>query len=101
MAIVSRECSYPKYFVSYTGVSLPFNLVNPIDEAALSNRNTYIRAYFTESGVLAGFEKIVYGEVELAHRYEYHDNGVLKCAEISMLDEEALSLYFDEAGARL
>ena len=80
---------------------MPFNLVNPIAEDALSNRNTYIRAYFNEAGALACFEKVVYGEVELAHRYEYHDNGTLKLAEISMLEEEPLFMCFDEAGARL
>lgn len=89
-----------RFFVSYSGVTLPFNLVNPITAGALSNRNTFIRAYF-EAGVLTGFEKMVYGEVELAHRYEYHDNGVLRRAEIVMLDEDAVILCFDETGARI
>ncbi len=89
-----------RFFVSYSGVTLPFNLVNPITAEALSNRNTFIRAYF-EAGVLTGFEKMVYGEVELAHRYEYHDNGVLRRAEIVMLDEDAVILCFDETGARI
>lgn len=89
-----------RFFVSYSGVTLPFNLVNPITAETLSNRNTFIRAYF-EAGVLAGFEKMVYGEVELAHRYEYHDNGVLRRAEIVMLDEDAVILCFDETGARI
>jgi hypothetical protein len=91
----------PRFFVSYTGIKLPFNLVNPIAVEALTNRNTYIRAYFNEAGALTCFEKIVYGEVELAHRYEYYDNGSLKRAEISMPEEEPLFLCFDEAGARL
>jgi hypothetical protein len=99
MAKETREC--PRFFVSYTGVKLPFNLVNPIAGEALSNRNTYIRAYFNEAGALACFEKVVYGEVELAHRYEYHDNGSLKLAEISLPEEEPLFMCFDEAGARL
>ncbi|MFG1461872.1 DUF6156 family protein [Xanthobacter sp. DSM 24535] len=91
-----EEC---RYFVSYTGVKLPFTLVNGIEAAALSNRNTFIRAYFNPAGALRGFDKMVYGEVELSHRYEYHANGRLKRAEIVMLDEDPAALAFDEDGA--
>ena len=93
-----QEC---RFFVSYSGVELPFNLVNSIAAEALSNRNTFIRAYFNEAGRLTGFEKVVYGEVELAHRYQYHDNGALSRAEITMLDEDAAVLCFDETGVRI
>lgn len=99
--MVKEAGETPRFFVSYTGIKLPFNLVNPIAEEALTNRNTYIRAYFNETGALACFEKIVYGEVELAHRYEYYGSGSLKSAEISMPEEEPLFLYFDVTGARL
>lgn len=91
-----QEC---RFFISYSGVKLPFNLVNPIAADALSNRNTFIRAYFDRSGRLDGFDKVVYGEVELSHRYQYHGSGRLKLAEIVMLDEEPGVLNFDEAGA--
>lgn len=91
---VDREC---RFFVSYSGVKLPFNLVNPIPADGLSHRNTFIRAYFDKAGMLSGFDKVVYGEVELSHRYEYHDNGALKHAEIVMLDEEPAELIFDNA----
>ena len=96
MAEEMPECC--RYFVSYTGIKLPFNLVNPIAEGALSNRNTFIRAYFNTAGALASFEKVVYGEVELTHRYEYYDNGTLKCAVITMLEEDPVVMSFDEAG---
>jgi hypothetical protein len=92
----TQDC---RFFVSYSGVRLPFNLVNAIDPAALSNRNTFIRAYFDGAGVLSGFDKVVYGEVELSHRYQYHGNGRLKRAEIVMLDEEPAALSFDETGS--
>ncbi len=92
----SHEC---RFFVSYSGVRLPFNLVNAIEPAALSNRNTFIRAYFDKAGTLNGFDKVVYGEVELSHRYEYHDNGRLRRAEIVMLDEAPAALSFDETGS--
>src|SRR5450756_2236540 len=91
----NQEC---RFFVSYSGVKLPFNLVNAIAAEALSNRNTFIRAYFDRAGVMSGFDKVVYGEVELSHRYEYHGNGKLKRAEIVMLDEEPAALSFDEEG---
>ena len=93
-----QEC---RFFVSYTGVKLPLKLVNPIEADALSNRNTFIRAYFNDAGLLMGFDKMVYGEVELAHRYAYHDNGILKQAEIAMLDEDTVTLCFGEAGSPL
>ena len=97
MEEAQQEC---RFFVSYSGVKMPFNLVNAIPHASLSNRNTFIRAYFDEAGVLTGFDKVVYGEVELTHRYQYHDNGALRRAEVAMLDEDAVVMWFDEQGAR-
>lgn len=90
-----------RFFVTYTGVTLPFNLVNAIDPESLTNRNTFIRAYFDKAGQLMGFHKVVYGEVELTHRYHYYDSGVLKRAEIVMLDEEPVLMQFDETGAQI
>ena len=55
MAEETPECC--RYFVSYSGVKLPFNLVNPIAEGALSNRNTFIRAYFDDAERLSGFDE--------------------------------------------
>jgi len=95
---LNQEC---RFFVSYSGAKLPFNLVNAIAAEALSNRNTFIRAYFDQTGMLSGFDKVVYGEVELSHRYEYHDNGLLRRAEVVMLDEEPAALNFDETGSRI
>lgn len=90
-----------RFFVSYSGVKLPFNLVNPIAADGLSNRNTFIRAYFSPTGRLSGFDKVVYGEVELSHRYRYDDIGVLRWAEITMLNEDPVVLQFDETGLPL
>jgi hypothetical protein len=95
---MQQDC---RYFVSYSGVRLPFNLVNAIAAEALSNRNTFIRAYFDKAGLLRSFEKLVYGEVELSHRYEYHGNGRLSSAEIIMLDEAPVVIIFDEAGMQI
>lgn len=92
---MTNEC---RYFLTYSGVGLPLNLVSPIAADALANRNTYMRAYFDPSGRLMVCEKIVYGEVEMAHHYEYGANGALKRAEIRMMDEDPAILSFDEPG---
>lgn len=98
MEDAQEEC---RYFVTYTGVKLPLNLVNAIEPESLANRNTFIRAFYDGNGALTGFDKIVYGEVEMAHRYHYHDNGGLARAEITMPDEETLILDFDEFGIQI
>jgi hypothetical protein len=94
----SQDPENSRYFVSYTGVKLPVKLVNPLEVADLSNRNTFIRAVFDTSERLLGFEKMVYGEVEISHQYEYDSAGVLRRAEIFM-DEETTEMRFDETGA--
>ncbi len=88
-----------RYFLTYSGVQLPFRLVEEIADEQLGHRNTFIRASFDSRGALTGFDKIVYGEVELSHRYAYHGNGALARAEVTMLDEEAVIACFDETGA--
>jgi hypothetical protein len=98
MDIAEQDC---RFFVSYAGKKPPFHLIDQIEEAALTNRNTYVRAYFAASGLLTGFDKMVYGEIELSHRYQYDARGVLRRAEISMLDEESVVIRFDEAGAQI
>ena len=69
-----------RYFVSYSGVNLPLKRVNEITEASLNNRNSYYRGYFNIQDKMLLCQKVVYGEVESEHRYQYYDNGVLKQA---------------------
>ena len=76
-----------RYFVTYSGVKLPLKLVDPLDAAELNHRNTFIRARFDGDDRLVECEKLVYGEVQLAHRYLYGDDGALRRAEIVMDDE--------------
>jgi Family of unknown function (DUF6156) len=90
-----------RYFVTYTGMELPFNLVNEIAAEALTNRNTYFCGYYDKSRRLMAFEKFVYGDVELAHHYDYHDNGALRRVEILMPGEDAMVRYFDAEGAEI
>ena len=87
------------YFATYSGVRLPLRLVTPIEPEALSNRNTFIRARFDAAGRLLECQKLVYGEVELTHRYEYGADGTLRQAEVTMLDEDTRILRFDGAAS--
>ncbi|MDX1812346.1 MAG: DUF6156 family protein [Gammaproteobacteria bacterium] len=92
----NHEC---RYFVSYSGIKLPLKLVNPLDDESLQNRNTYYRGYFNNAEQIVACHKVVYGEIEQAHNYEYYENGVLKRAEISMGEDELTVLSYDEQGA--
>jgi len=84
-----------RYFVSYSGIKLPLKLVNEITEASLNNRNTYYRGYFDAQDRLLLCQKVVYGEVESEHQYQYYDNGVLKHAQITE-DDEVREIHFNE-----
>lgn len=88
-----------RYFTSYTGVGLPLNLVNQLEST--DNRNTFFRAHYDAQDRMVLCEKIVYSEVELAHRYEYYPDGTLKSAEITDEDDEVQVLNFDSNGQRL
>jgi hypothetical protein len=88
------EC---RYFVSYSGIKLPLKLVNEITETSLNNRNTYYRGYFDDQDRMLLCEKVVYGEVESGHQYQYYDNGVLKHALITE-DDDVREIHFNESG---
>lgn len=88
-----------RYFLSYTGVKLPLKLLTELEPAQLENRNTYFKGYFDAEERLLGLQKMVYGEVEMEHRYSYHPNGVLSGVEIIDAEGESNRMAFDEAGA--
>ncbi len=87
-----------RYFVTYSGVKLPLKLSQPLNEDALNNRNTFFRGYFDTHGRISSLQKMVYGEIEIEHRYEYYNNGILKQAEVIDAEGEVTTLYFDESG---
>lgn len=91
----------PRYFLTYSGVSLPLNLMNELEPGQIGHRNTYFQGYFDAKERLVGLQKMVYGEVEMEHRYAYHDNGLVKRAEITDTEGELTVLDFDEEGRRL
>jgi hypothetical protein len=90
-----------RFFVTYTGVKLPFKLVNELQAGEVENRNTFFRGYFDTLDRLTGFDKIAYGEIELKHRYTYHDDGKLRQAEITDIDGEATTLAYDNEGNQI
>ena len=87
-----------RHYVTYSGIKLPLKLVNPLEENDIANRNTYFRAWFDDQERMLRCEKVVYGEVELQHCYEYHDNGCLKEAVITEADDEPRIMRFNEQG---
>jgi hypothetical protein len=92
------EC---RYYVTYSGIKLPLKLLNPLQASDIANRNTYFRAYFDQRQRMVLCQKVVYGEVELEHRYAYYDNDNLQQAEIAEADEEPRVMRFDEQGVLL
>lgn len=88
------EC---RHFLTYSGVKLPFKLVTPLTAAEVDNRNTFFKGYYDGERLL-GFDKMVYGEIELAHRYTYRADGSLEQAQISDIDGEVTVMAFDAAG---
>lgn len=86
-----------RYFVSYSGIKLPLKLVNEITEDSLNNRNTYYRSCFDDRDRMLLCQKIVYGEVESEHQYQYYEGGVLKSAQITE-DDEVREIHFNESG---
>ena len=90
------EC---RHFLTYTGIKLPLNLLTPLQEANIANRNTYFRAYYDDQDRMVVCQKVVYGEIELEHRYEYYAGGGLKRAEIIETDEDPKIMCFDEQQA--
>lgn len=87
-----------RFFVTYSGIKLPFNLVNELHPSEVENRNTFFRGYFDAQGRLTEFDKLAYGDIELTHRYSYYDNGKLRTAEITDIDGEVTLLLYDAEG---
>ncbi|MBF0220109.1 MAG: hypothetical protein HQL49_11385 [Gammaproteobacteria bacterium] len=94
-----NEKWHTRYFISYSGVKLPLNLVNPIE--SIDNRNTFFRAHYDANERMVLCEKVVYGEVEISHQYQYYPDGTLKSAAITDEEGEVQALNFDTTGQRI
>ena len=84
-----------RHYVSYSGVALPLKLITPLDGERLDGRITYFRGYYNAQEQLVAVEKVVYGEIEFEHHYEYHSDGRLKFAELREVDETPRTMQFD------
>jgi len=89
---------YDRYYLSYTGISLPLKLVSPLTESEIANRNTWFGVCLDDDGRVVLIHKRVYGDVELTHRYQYDVSGRLRTAEIISADDEGQRLHFDDTG---
>ena len=87
-----------RYFLTYSGVKLPLKLLTELEPGQLENRNTYFCGYFDEQDRLVGLRKLVYGEVEMEHRYTYHPGGALRSVAIIDAEGDCNGLEFDENG---
>jgi hypothetical protein len=90
-----------RFFVTYTGVKLPFRLINELQPGEVKNRNVYFRGYFDVHDRLVAFDKLAYSEIELSHRYTFHENGILKRVVSTDIDGEVKILNYDSAGIQL
>lgn len=81
---------YDKYYLSYSGVRLPLKMVGELEPTEIHLRNTWFGAITDEKGQTVVIHKIVYGELELEHNYQYHSDGRLAKVQIfdSQLEDE-------------
>ncbi|WP_455220756.1 DUF6156 family protein [Kaarinaea lacus] len=91
----SRSNLICRHYVSYTGISLPLKLITPLEDEDLDRRITYFRGYYNDQDQLIAVEKVVYGEIEFEHRYQYHPDGRLKSAELIEADEAPRVMEFE------
>jgi hypothetical protein len=87
-----------RYYLTYSGVKLPLSLMEELPAEKLGHRITYFCGYYDEAGRMTALRKMVYGEIEMEHRYHYDENGVLRRAEVIDMDEEVETMAFDEQG---
>jgi hypothetical protein len=83
-----------RYFSTYSGIKLPIKLSQALEETSIANRNTYFIGYYDKAEVMIGFQKMVYGEIELQHYYVFNIDGKLIQAEITNEEQETTVLDF-------
>jgi hypothetical protein len=83
-----------RYFLTYRGVALPLALVEEVGREAIANRGTYFEAIYDETGRIVRCQKLVYGDIEFAHDYEYDAQGKLLRATIATSGDDPQILSF-------
>lgn len=91
----SKQLLLCRHYVSYSGIKLPLKLITPLDDESLDKRITYFRGYYNAQEQLMVVEKVVYGEIEFEHRYDYYPDGRLKSAELREEDAAPRVLQFE------
>lgn len=86
-----------RYFLTYRGIGLPLSLGEEVDAAAVQHRGTYFRAHYDARNRMVRCEKLVYGEVELEHVYEYDLEGRLTRATLTAAGDDPQVLSFGAA----
>lgn len=84
-----------RYFLTYSSLKLPLRLAGELDETAVRNRGTYFRATYDAQDRMVRCEKLVYGDIELDHRYTYDEAGNLIQASIACAGDEPMVATFD------
>lgn len=93
-----NEYSTCRHYVAYSGVKLPLKLVNQLEQVDMRHRNTFFRGYYDDQDRLLVCQKVVYGEIEFEHRYEYDGLGNLQRAVVTEANEKPKILRFDPQG---
>lgn len=83
-----------RHFISYTGVKLPLQLITPIEGETVEGRITFFRGFYDAEDKLLIIEKVVYGEIEFEHHYNYYPDGRLQRAEMLEPDCEPRVMDF-------
>jgi len=83
-----------RYFLTYSGVKLPLALTQELAPDALAHRNTYLQADYDERGRMVRCQKLVYGDIEMTHVYEWDAQDRLVRATIAIGDEEPQLMVF-------
>jgi hypothetical protein len=83
-----------RYFLTYHGVALPLSLSVELEPRAVMHRGTYFKAHYDQRGRMVRCEKLVYGEIEFEHEYEYDTAGRLQQARITHAGEEPQVVSF-------
>ena len=95
---MASTVQYDQFFLSYSGARLPLNMVGGLPADEIANRNTFFGVCIDDQQRTVLIHKVLYGELELQHRYGYHDNGALAWAEILDDEGEQRLLQFDGQG---
>jgi hypothetical protein len=83
-----------RYFLSYSGITLPLRLLEEISAEGLAHRNTWFRASYDATGRMLRCEKMVYGDVEMVHDYRYDAAGTLIEATVRIGEDEPQTIRF-------